>query len=60
MRVRKSKRRRLENSDTEHMTAGQRISMVWPITVDAFAMTGKFDAESRLQRDVVRLIRRKS
>ncbi len=41
------------------LTPAERMLMVWPITCDAWSMTGKFDAESRLQRDVVRLIRRK-
>jgi len=35
----------------------ERIAMVWEITCDAWSMTGDFDVESRLQRDVVRLRR---
>jgi len=59
LRVRKSKRTKIERPDTDHMSAGQRIGMVWPITVDAFVMKGEFDAESRLQRHVIRVVRRK-
>jgi len=35
----------------------ERIAMVWEITRDAWSMTGEFDAESRLRRDVVHLRR---
>ncbi len=59
MIVRKSKRTVFEPSDTGQLSAGERMAMVWPITVDAFTMTGNFDAESRLQRDVVCLKKRK-
>jgi hypothetical protein len=35
----------------------ERIAMVWEITCDVWSMTGAFDAESRLRRDVVHLHR---
>jgi hypothetical protein len=35
---------------------GDRLAMVWPLTMDVMAFTGSFDAESRLRRDVVRLL----
>jgi hypothetical protein len=38
-------------------TIGERLAMVWPLTVDVLAFTGSFDAESRLRRDVVRILR---
>jgi len=40
------------------LDASQAVAMVWPITVDAWTMTGNFNAESRLQRHVVRIVRR--
>jgi len=36
------------------------MAAVWPITVDAWSLKGNFNAESRLQRHVVRVIRRGS
>ena len=38
----------------------QALAMMWPLTLDAWAFAKGTDAESRLQRDVVRLIRGKS
>ena len=35
------------------------FEMVWEITCDLWAFTGENDAEQRLQRDVVNIIRRK-
>ncbi len=42
------------------LTPGERMGMVWPITLDAWAFTGKANAESRLQRHIVRVRRRRS
>ena len=36
------------------------LSMIWEITKDVWAFVGEKDAERRLQRNVVSLIRRKS
>jgi hypothetical protein len=41
------------------MTVAERIEMVWPLTVTAWAFAGKPCDESRLRRDVERLGRRK-
>jgi hypothetical protein len=41
------------------MTAAERIELVWPITVTAWAFSGKPCDESRLRRDVESLGRRK-
>jgi hypothetical protein len=41
------------------MTPSERIEMVWPITVTAWAFSGKPWDESRLRRDVESLGRRK-
>ena len=40
------------------MTAAERIELVWPITVTAWAFSGKPCDESRLRRDVENLGRR--
>jgi hypothetical protein len=40
------------------LTPAQRVAMVWPLTVEAWTFKdGRFD-ESRLRRDVVRVVRR--
>jgi hypothetical protein len=47
------------DTDYQSMTPGKRMELVWLLTVDAWAFMGKDIAEQRLQRDVVRIIRRK-
>jgi hypothetical protein len=40
------------------LTADQRVALVWPLTVEAWTFKdGRFD-ESRLRRDVARVVRR--
>ena len=39
-------------------TAVERLQMMWPLTVQAWAFMGVDVSQSRLQRDVVRVIRR--
>jgi len=39
-------------------TPAERIGMMWQLAMDAWAFTGDFDAESRLPRHVVRVVRR--
>jgi hypothetical protein len=41
-------------------SAAERLAMVWPLTAEAFSLSGKYDVEQRLQRHIVRLVRRKS
>lgn len=41
------------------LTPAERIEMVWPITVSAWAFSGKPCDESRLRRDVERFGRRR-
>lgn len=36
-----------------------RVGLVWPLTVEAVSLSRRYDAEQRLQRHVVRLVRRK-
>ena len=57
---RKVKWIRLDEVPEEERVAGsigERLAMVWPLTVDALAFAGRFDAESRLRRHVVRVRR---
>lgn len=42
------------------LSPAKRIEMVWPLTLTAFAFTGKEIAESRLQRHLVRIYRPQS
>jgi hypothetical protein len=39
-------------------TPAERFGMVWPLTVEAWSLTPDFDAESGLQRHLVRVHRR--
>jgi hypothetical protein len=41
-------------------SAADRLAMVWPLTAEAYSLSGKYNVEQRLQRHIVRLIRRKS
>jgi hypothetical protein len=43
--------------DLANMTADERVSMMWRLALDAWAMKGEPVVEPRLQRDVVRIIR---
>lgn len=40
------------------MTVAERIELVWPLSVAAWAFAGKPYDESRLRRDVERVVRR--
>ena len=46
-------------TDLQDMTPAERIAMVWPLTVEAWAFKGEDVRESRLQRHVVRFVRGK-
>ena len=46
--------------DPEPVSPEQALEMIWPLTLDAWAFMKGTDAESRLQRHVVRVIRGKS
>ena len=43
----------------EQTTPAERLLMMWPLTVQAWAFKGEDVSESRLQRHVVRVIKRK-
>jgi len=42
------------------ISASESISLVWDLTKEVFSLTKKHDVESRLQRNVINIIRRKS
>jgi len=50
--------REAECSPYASMTMAERFELVWPITIAAWAFSGKPYHESRLRRDVERLVRR--
>jgi hypothetical protein len=45
--------------DLAKTTPAERIEMVWPLTLDAWSFKEPMSAESRLQRHIVRILRRK-
>jgi hypothetical protein len=45
--------------DYRNLTPGERIELVWQLTLDAWAMKGEPIAEQRLLRHVVRVVRGK-
>ncbi len=49
-----------ETDDLRNTTAAERWAMVWQLTLDAWAFKGEAVAQSRLQRNIVRVYRRKS
>jgi hypothetical protein len=55
-------RRKLSESGNSYVpgTAAERLAMVWPLTAEAYSLSGKYNVEQRLQRHIVRLVRRKS
>jgi len=48
-----------KHSDVDHLTPSERVAMVWELTKTAWAFKDGDFAESRLRRDVVRVIRRR-
>jgi len=46
--------------DIQNTTAAERISMMWQLAVDAWAFKGETIDESRLQRHIIHILRRKS
>ena len=55
--------RKLKDQDDieglKNISPGDRIGMVWPITMDAWAFNKQGNAESRLQRHIIHIYRRK-
>jgi hypothetical protein len=50
----------VEGADLANTTAAERLKMMWPLTVDAWAFKGEPLDESRLPRHIVRVLRRGS
>ena len=49
-----------ETDDLKNTTAAERWAMMWQLALDAWAFKGEPIAESRLQRNIVRVYRRES
>ena len=49
-----------ETDDLKNTTPQERWAMMWQLALDAWAFKGEPIAESRLQRNIVRVYRRKS
>ncbi len=49
-----------ETYDLKNTTAAERWAMMWQLALDAWAFKGEPIAESRLQRNIVRIFRRES
>ena len=47
------------DEDDLRLTIEERIALVWPLTVDAWAFKGEPVAESRLPRHIVHILRGK-
>ncbi|MBA3694071.1 MAG: hypothetical protein H0X49_18700 [Acidobacteria bacterium] len=59
IRVRKTSLKE-ETDDLKNTTAAERWAMMWQLALDAWAFKGEPIAESRLQRNIVRVYRRES
>jgi hypothetical protein len=46
-----------ERKEASPHTPGELLAFVWELTAEAYSLGRDFDAESRLQRDVVHVIR---
>lgn len=49
-----------ENEDLKNTTPQERWAMMWQLALDAWAFKGEPVAEPRLQRHIIRVLRRKS
>jgi hypothetical protein len=47
-----------KESDLKDTTPLERLEMMWQLALDAWAFKGEMNAESRLQRNIVRVLRR--
>jgi hypothetical protein len=46
--------------DLVHLTMGERMALVWPLTVQAWALAGEPVVEQEFQRHIIRVERRGS
>jgi hypothetical protein len=44
--------------DFVNLSPSECLSLVWDLTEEVFSLSGDYDVKSRLQRDVVNIIRR--
>ncbi|MDQ3713080.1 MAG: hypothetical protein M3388_12795 [Acidobacteriota bacterium] len=58
MQVRKTSFKK-ETDDLKNTTPAERWAMMWQLALDAWAFKGETVAEPRLQRNIVRVFRRK-
>lgn len=59
-KVKLSKLKDESDSQFKDFTPAELMSMVWPLTLEAWSLTENFNAESRLQRHITKLIRPES
>ena len=62
MKVKKNKtkilsKKRIVQDDPARLSPEESLSFVWELTKEIYSLSGKYDVESRLQRDVVNIIR---
>lgn len=48
------------SGDAMSFSVQKRLAMVWPLTLEVYSFVGTIDVESRLQRHITKLIKRKS
>ncbi len=58
MRTAKHRLSDIRRGDVVPGTPAERIGLVWPLTREVVSLSKRYDAERRLQRDVVRVRRR--
>ncbi len=46
-----------EREEPAHLSKSEALSFVWELTEEVFSLARGYDVESRLQRDVISLIR---
>ena len=46
------------NDEYVDLPASERIAFVWDLTREVFSLTGEYNVESRLQRDVINFIKK--
>ncbi|MEA3500312.1 MAG: hypothetical protein U9R41_04745 [Candidatus Marinimicrobia bacterium] len=57
--VRKNKKNVFNSSEFVSHSKSELLSFMWELTKDIYSLTGSYDVESRLQRDVISIIRKK-
>jgi len=45
------------NDEYVDLPSNERISFVWVLTEEIYALTGEYNVKSRLQRDVINIVR---